>query len=89
MPQLLIHEEYKAGKENEPYAVRTKLGWVFMGGKSSKLEKSVTKNVCLVHFINEINLEQFSNIENYGVLSKNDPEMFTGDEKIKKINIMR
>ena len=70
MRQLLIHEEYEAGKENEPYAVRAKLGWVLMGGKSSKSEKSVTSNVCLVHSIDEINLEQFWNIENYGILSK-------------------
>ena len=55
MPQLLIHEEYKAEKENEPYAVRTKLGWILMGGKSSKLEKLVMNNVCLVHSIEEIN----------------------------------
>ena len=46
-PQLPIHEEYKTGKENEPHAVRTKLGWILVGGKSSKLEKSVTNNVCL------------------------------------------
>ena len=70
MRQLLIHEEYEAGKENEPYAVRAKLGWVLMGGKSSKSEKSVTSSVCLVHSIDEINLEQFWNIENYGILSK-------------------
>ena len=41
-----------------------------MGGKSSKLEKSVTNNICLVHSIDEINLEPFWNIENYGILSK-------------------
>ena len=80
MPQLLIHEEYKAGKENEPYAVRTKLGWVLMVGKSSKLEKSVTNNVCLVQSIDEINLEHFWNIENYGILSKTDPKLLNRDE---------
>ena len=55
MVQLLIDKEYKAGKENEPYAVHTKLGWVLMGGKLSKLEKSDTNNVCLVRSIDEIN----------------------------------
>ena len=49
MPQLLIHEEYKTGKGNEPYGVCTEVGWVLMGGKSSKLEQSIVKNVCLVH----------------------------------------
>ena len=51
-----------------------------MGGKSGKLEKSVTNNVCLVHSIDEINLKQFWNIENYGILSKNDSKMLTRDE---------
>ena len=59
MPKLLIHKEYKAEKENEPYAVRTKLGCVLTGGKSSKSEKSVTNNACRVHSIDEVNLEQF------------------------------
>ena len=80
MPQLLIREQYKARKENDPFAVRAKLGWVLMGGKSGKLEKSVTNNVCLVHSIDEINLKQFWNIENYGILSKNDSKMLTRDE---------
>ena len=80
MPQLLIHEEYKAGKKNELYAIRTKLGWALMGSKSSKLDKSVMNNVCLVYSIDEINLEQIWNIENYGILSKSDPKMLTGDE---------
>ena len=52
MPKLLIHEEYKAEKENE-------LGCVLTGGKLSKSEKSVTNNACRVHSIDEINLEQF------------------------------
>ena len=51
-----------------------------MGGKSSKLQKSVMNNVCLVHFIDEINLQQFWNIGNYRILSKNDPKMLTRDE---------
>ena len=67
-------------------AVRTKLGWVLMGGKSSKLEKSVTDGVCLVHSIDEINLEQFWNI-NYVILSKNDPKMLTRDET-RAMNIL-
>ena len=87
MPQLLIHEEYKAGKKNEPYAVRTKLGWALMGSKSIQLEKSVMNNVCLVHSIDEINLEQIWNIENYGILSNNDPKMLTRDET-QAINIL-
>ena len=63
MPKLLIHEEYKAGKKNESQAVHTKLGWVLIGSKSSKSEKSVTNNTFLVHSIDEINLEQFGTSE--------------------------
>ena len=59
LPQLLIHKEYKAGNEKEPYAVRTKLGWVLIGGKSCTLQQSVTNNVYLVHSIDKINLQQF------------------------------
>ena len=88
MAHLLIHEEYKAGKENEPYTVGTKLGWVLIAGKSSKLEKSVTNNVCLVYSIDEINLEQFWNIENHGILSKNDPKMLIRDET-RAMNILQ
>ena len=87
MPQLLIHEGYKSGKENEPYAVRTKLGWVLTGLKSSKVEKSIMNNVCLVHSIDEINLEQFWNIKNYRILSKNDLKMLTRDET-RAMNIL-
>ena len=49
MPQLLVHDEYKAGKGNEPYGVCTELCWVLMAVKSSKLENSIVKDVCLVH----------------------------------------
>ena len=79
MSQPLIHEEYKAGKDNEPCTVHTKLDWVLMEGKSSKLEKSVM-NIRLVHSMDEINLEQFWNIENYGILSKNNRKILTRDE---------
>ena len=79
MAHLQIHEECKAGKGNEPYAVRTKHGKVFMGGKSSKFERLVTNNVFLVHYINKINLEKFWNAGKYWILSKNDPKILTRD----------
>ena len=51
-----------------------------MGGKSSKLEKSFTNNVCLVHLIEKINLEQFWNIKNYRILPTNNPKVLTRDK---------
>ena len=42
------------------------------------------KNIFLVSSIDEVNLEQFSNIKNYGILSKNDPKMLTSDKKQAK-----
>ena len=51
-----------------------------MGGKSSKLKKSVTNNVCLVHLIEKINLEQFWNIENYRILATNNLKVLTRDK---------
>jgi len=35
-PSLLVHETYVAGSSNQPIAVKTKLGWMLLGGKSSK-----------------------------------------------------
>ena len=51
-----------------------------MGGQSSNLKKSVTNNVCLVHLIDKINLEQFWNIENYRILRTNNLKVLTRDK---------
>ena len=31
--ELLLHQEFKIGKQGDPVAVKTKLGWILMGGK--------------------------------------------------------
>ena len=43
-PCLLIHENFEAAKNNEPYAVYTKLGWVLIGGKGNNPTKAIAKN---------------------------------------------
>ena len=58
-----------------------------MGGQSSNLKKSVTNNVCLVHLIDKINLQQFWNIENYRILPTNNLKVLTRD-KTRAINIL-
>ena len=58
-----------------------------MGGKSSKSKKSVTNNVCLVHLIDKIYLEQFWNIENYRILPTNNLKVLTRD-KTRAMNIL-
>ena len=32
-PELLLHQEFKIGKPGDPVTVKTKLGWMLMGGK--------------------------------------------------------
>ena len=32
-PELLLHQEFKIGKPGDPVAVKTKLGWMLIGGK--------------------------------------------------------
>ena len=54
---------------------------------SSNPEKSVVNNVCLVHSINKINIEQSLNIENCRILPKTNPKMLTRD-KIRTMNIL-
>ena len=50
-------------------------------------EKSVANNVCLVHSINKINIEQPWNIENCRILPKNNPKLLTRD-KTRTMNIL-
>ena len=43
-PRLLLNQEYKEGKYFEPYAIKTYLGWVIMGG-NKRLKTSVNSNL--------------------------------------------
>ena len=75
-PQLLVNHEYRCcDDENNPFAVRTKLGWVLMGSKTNR------NQVNLNFSETNISLEEFWKIENYGTLNKFLPALMTKDEK--------
>ena len=42
-PNLLVNFDFRCGGNHEPYGVRTKLGWVLMGGRTLK-RKNVNVN---------------------------------------------
>ena len=77
-PELVLHEKHIAGKSGEPYAIKTKLGWVLMGGSKSNLKNAIESNNMSTSFINP---EHYWSVENYGPISKNDPIMMSKDEK--------
>ena len=74
-PKLLLNQEYKEGKHCEPYAIKTYLGWVLMGG-NKRLNTSVNFNLTQT-----FNVEGFWEIENYGTIPKQDDRIMTKDEK--------
>ena len=51
-PELVLHEKHIAGKSGEPYAIKTKLGWVLMGGSKSNLKNAIESNNMSTSFIN-------------------------------------
>ena len=68
--QLFLDRDFKSGESHQPFAVKTLLGWVLMGGKGQS--KNLNSN-----FINtSFDLEQFCTLENYGTLPKTHPNHF-------------
>ena len=61
-PELVLHEKHIADKSGEPYAIKTKLGWVLMGRSKSNLKNSIELNNMSTNFIN---LEHYWSVENY------------------------
>ena len=78
-PELLIQFDFRLGDPCQPCAVKTKLGWVVMGGKN----KTNQLNSNNINIDTSFDLEQFWNLENYGTVKKNDPVLLTKDEKRK------
>ena len=73
--QLFLDRDFKSGESHQPFAVKTLLGWVLLGGKDQS--KNLNSN-----FINtSFDLEQFWNLENYGTLPQTHPNLLTKDEK--------
>ena len=50
-PNLLVNFGFSCGRDHKPYAVRTKLGWVLMGGRT--LERK-TVNVKKTEILSDI-----------------------------------
>ena len=67
-PEIHFHQEFKIRKPEDPVAVKTKLGWMLMGGK----QKLVNRSQCN-YFSKDIiskNLENFWQIDAYVTLPK-------------------
>ena len=74
-PELQIHLDFRSGEPQKPCAVKTKLGWILMGGKNSS--SNLTSNS-----INKyLGLESFWSLENYRTVRKNDLIILTNEEK--------
>ena len=56
-PHFLIDEDNKSGEVNEPYAVHTKLGRVFMGRKTCVPTKAIINELGTLRTIGEVPLE--------------------------------
>ena len=78
LPELVLHEKYVAAKWGKPYAIKTKLGWVVMGGSKSNLKIATGSKNLSTSFINP---EHYWSVEKYRTISKNDPIMMSKDEK--------
>ena len=78
-PELLLHQEFKKAKPGDPVAVKTKLGWMLMGGKRQLGNRSQC------NYLSEDNisesLERFWQIDTYGTLSKFNPDILPPEQK--------
>ena len=72
-PELLVHQEFKIEKPENPVAIKTKMGWMLMGGKR-QLVNRVQYNYLTEDNISE-NLQKFGEIDTYGTLHKFNPDI--------------
>ena len=78
-PELLLHQEFKIGEPGDLVAVKTKLGWMFMGGKRQLVNRSQC-NYLSEDNISQ-NLEKFWQIDTYGTLPKFNPDILLPEQK--------
>ena len=78
-PELVLHQELKIGKPGYPVTVKTKLGWMLMGGKRQLVNRSQC-NYLSEDNISQ-NLEKFWQIDTYGTLPKFNPDILPPEQK--------
>ncbi len=66
---LHVAEEIRHGKEFQPVAKKTKLGWYVIGANKERR----TSELCSIHFVRKIDLEKFYEFETLGVQAVNCP----------------
>ena len=64
---LHAEEEIRQGKEFQPVAKKSKLGWYVIGAD----DKKRTSECCSIHFVRKINMEKFYEFETLGVQAVN------------------
>ena len=82
-PHFFLQHESKAGKWDEPIAVRTSLGWTLLGEDNSYKKRQhhcyqLHKQAILSL---NANVEKFWQVESYGTLPKTDPSLLSLEEK--------
>ena len=86
-PMLHMYTDVHVGKENEPVALKTKLGWVIFGGNKNR-NKMLSVNV----FPEECNLDEmvskFWDIKSYGV-SQNQSSCVLSETEQRALNILQ
>ena len=85
-PMLYLYMAIRVGSENEPVALKTKLGWVILGGHQNN-NKYPNINV----FSNEFGLgnmvSKFLQIRSYGVSEKQIPNILPQTEQ-RALNVL-
>ena len=79
---LLLHREFRVGRDGEPMAVKTKLGWVLMRGSKHNKRKG-SSSFLFNNSISTIdqNVRNFWKLESSGTLPKLSLELLPPDEK--------
>ena len=79
---LLLHREFRAGRDGEPMAIKTKLGWVLMEGKKQNKREGSCHFLCNNSISTfDQNVQNFWKLESYGTLLKLSSELLQPDEK--------
>ena len=85
-PMLHLYTDIRVGNDNEPVALKTKLGWVIFWGRQNN-NKYPNKNA----FSNEFDLgkmvSKFWQMESYGVSEKQNPNILPQTEQ-RALNIL-